>query len=91
MYNFHPSGSLNCCFPQFPSRVGAVTQTNLLFSHLGELVEEGEVLGQVLAVRLHAVLHDGQQRLNEASDAGSTPNILHRAVHVVGTANSRED
>lgn len=56
---------------------------DLLLSHLGELVEEGKVLGQVFAVRLHSVLHDRQQRLDEASDTGATADVLHRAVHVV--------
>lgn len=60
-------------------------QTDLFLSHLGELVEEGKVLGQVFAVRLDAVLHDGQESLNEASHAGSAADVLHRTVHVVRT------
>lgn len=68
------------------SDVESVALTHLLLSHLGELVQEGEVLGQVFAVGLDAVLHDGQERLHEARDAGSAADILHRTVHVVGAA-----
>lgn len=35
---------------------------------------------------LHAVLHDGQEGLDEAGDAGPAADVLHRAVHVVGAA-----
>lgn len=65
---------------------GAGPRTHLLLAHLGELVQEGEVLGQVFAVGLHAVLHDGQERLDEARDAGAAADVLHRSVHVVGAA-----
>lgn len=65
--------------------------SHLLLPHLGELVEEGEVLRQVLAVGLDAVLHDGQQRLHEAGDAGAAADVLHRAVHVVRAADDRDN
>lgn len=57
--------------------------TDLLLSHLGELVQEGKVLSQVFAVWLDTVLHDGQEGLNKAGDAGSAADILHWTVHVV--------
>lgn len=63
--------------------------SHLLLAHLGELVQEGEVLGQVFAVRLHAVLHDGQQRLDKARHAGAAANVLHWTVHVVRTLGQR--
>lgn len=65
-------------------------ETDLLLSHLGKLVQEGEVLGQVFAVRFDAMLHDGQQRLHEASDAGPAADVLHRTVHVVGAETKQE-
>lgn len=71
------------------NKCGVEVQTDLLLSHLSELVEKGEVLGQVFAVGLDAVLHDGQEGLNEASDAGSAADVLHRTVHVV-RAETRE-
>lgn len=63
--------------------------SHLFLSHLGELVEEGEVLRQVLAVRLHPMLHDGQQRFDEARHTRAAADVLHGGVHVVrpvGTA-----
>lgn len=66
-------------------------ETDLLLSHLGELVEKGEVLGQVFAVGLHAVLHDGQEGLNEASDAGPAADVFNRTVHVVRAETQREE
>lgn len=58
--------------------------THLLLPHLGKLIQEGEVLGQVFAVGLDAVLHDGQESLNEAGNAGPAADVFNRTVHVVG-------
>lgn len=33
-----------------------------------------------------AVLHDGQEGLDEAGDAGAAADVLHRTIHVVGAA-----
>lgn len=65
-------------------------ETNLFLPHLGKLVEKGEVLGQVFAVWLDAVLHDGQEGLDESSDAGSTPDVFHGAVHVIGAERTQK-
>lgn len=59
---------------------------HLFLPHLGELVQEGEVLRQVFAVGFDAVFHDGQEGLNEAGDAGAAADVLHRTVHVVRAA-----
>lgn len=59
---------------------------HLFLSHLGELVQEGEVLGQVFAMRFHAVFHDGQEGLNKAGDAGAAADVLHWTVHVIRAA-----
>lgn len=64
--------------------------TDLLLSHLGELIEEGKVLCQVFAVRLHAVLHDGQKSLDKASDAGSAADVFYWTVHVVRAEHTQE-
>lgn len=41
-------------------------------------------------MRLDAVLHDGQESLNEASDAGPAADVLHRTVHVVRAEQTRQ-
>lgn len=64
--------------------------THLFLAHLGELVQEGEVLGQVFAVGLDAVFHDGQEGLNEAGDAGAAADVLHWTVHVVRAAADKQ-
>lgn len=40
---------------------------------------------------LHAVLHDGQERLNETSDAGPAADVFDRTVHVVRAETQREE
>lgn len=42
-------------------------------------------------MRLHAVLHDGQEGLNEASDAGPAADVFNRTVHVVRAETPREE
>lgn len=59
---------------------------HLFLSHLGELIQEGEVLGQMFAMGFHAVFHDGQEGLNKAGDAGAAADVLHRTVHVIRAA-----
>lgn len=59
---------------------------HLFLSHLGELVQEGKVLGQVFAMGFHAMFHDGQEGLNKAGDAGAAADVLHRTVHVIRAA-----
>lgn len=78
---------VSVCVP--PTCSKACPLSYLLFAHLGELEQEGKVLGQVFAVRLHAVLHDGQQRLDKARHAGAAADVLHRSVHVIRTAGQR--
>lgn len=55
----------------------------LLLTHLGKLIQKSEVLSQVFAVRLDAVLHDREEGLNKASDTGPAADILHWPIHVV--------
>lgn len=62
---------------------------HLFLSHLGELVQEGEVLGQVFAMGFHAMFHDGQEGLNKAGDAGAAADVLHRTVHVIRAATDK--
>lgn len=59
---------------------------HLFLSHLGELIQERKVLGQMFTMGFHAVFHDGQEGLNKAGDTGAAANVLHRTVHVIRAA-----
>lgn len=62
----------------------------LLLAHLGKLIQKSEVLSQVFAVRLDAVLHDREEGLNKASDTGPAADILHWPIHVVRAEQTQE-
>lgn len=62
----------------------------LLLAHLGKLIQKSEVLSQVFAVRLDAVLHDREEGLNKASDTGPAADIFHWSIHVVRAEQTQE-
>lgn len=44
----------------------------------------------MLAVWLNAMLHDGQESLDKASNTGPASNVLYWAIHVIRAEHKRE-